>query len=105
MLQKLTAKRQRRSYIGAGENGIYFKRAYQNNLGFQISGFIDDDNSKVGKFIDGVPIMDLNIKKLKKLFDSNYSHVVISTDNFTTKRRSYILRTLTEIGFIVYQAS
>ena len=88
---------------GAGENGIYFKRAYQNNLGFQISGFIDDDNSKVGKFIDGVPIMDLNIKKLKKLFDSNYSHVVISTDNFTTKRRSYILRTLTEIGFIVYR--
>ena len=88
---------------GAGENGIYFKRAYQNNLGFQISGFIDDDNSKVGKFIDGVPIMDLNIKKLKKLFDSNYSHVVISTDNFTTKRRSYILRTLTEIGFIVFR--
>ncbi|MDC6478953.1 polysaccharide biosynthesis protein [Flavobacteriaceae bacterium] len=88
---------------GAGENGIYFKRAYQNNLGFQISGFIDDDNSKVGKFIDGVPVMDLNIKKLKKLFDSNYSHVVISTDNFTTKRRSYILRTLTEIGFIVYR--
>ena len=103
MLQKLTAKRQRHSYIGAGENGIYFKRAYQNNLGFQISGFIDDDNSKVGKFIDGVPIMDLNIKKLKKLFDSNYSHVVISTDNFTTKRRSYILRTLTEIGFIVFR--
>jgi len=88
---------------GAGENGIYFKRAYQNNLGFQISGFIDDDNSKVGKFIDGVPIMDLNIKKLKKLFDNNYSHVVISTDNFTTKRRSYILRTLTEIGFIVFR--
>ena len=88
---------------GAGENGIYFKRAYQNNLGFQISGFIDDDNSKVGKFIDGVPIMDLNIKKLKKLFDSNYSHIVVSTDNFTTKRRSYILRTLTEIGFIVYR--
>ena len=57
----------------------------------------------MGKFIDGVPIMDLNIKKLKKLFESNYSHVVISTDSFTTKRRSYILRTLTEIGFVVYR--
>ena len=100
---KIDSQKAKALIYGAGENGIYFKRAYQNNLGFQISGFIDDDNSKVGKFIDGVPIMDLNIKKLKKLFDSNYSHVVISTDNFTTKRRSYILRTLTEIGFIVYR--
>ena len=100
---KIDSQKTKALIYGAGENGIYFKRAYQNNLGFQISGFIDDDNSKVGKFIDGVPIMDLNIKKLKKLFDSNYSHVVISTDNFTTKRRSYILRTLTEIGFIVYR--
>jgi len=100
---KIDSQKTKALIYGAGENGIYFKRAYQNNLGFQISGFIDDDNSKVGKFIDGVPIMDLNIKKLKKLFDSNYSHVVISTDNFTTKRRSYILRTLTEIGFIVFR--
>ena len=100
---KIESQKTKALIYGAGENGIYFKRAYQNNLGFQISGFIDDDNSKVGKFIDGVPIMDLNIKKLKKLFDSNYSHVVISTDNFTTKRRSYILRTLTEIGFIVFR--
>ena len=88
---------------GAGENGIYFKRAYQNNLGFQISGFIDDDQSKVGKFIDGVPIIDLKINKLKKLHENGYSHVIISTDNFTIKRRNYILRTLTEIGFIVYR--
>ena len=88
---------------GAGENGIYFKRAYQNNLGFQISGFIDDDQSKVGKFIDGVPIMDFNFKKLEKLHENGYSHVIISTDNFTIKRRNYILRTLTEIGFIVYR--
>jgi FlaA1/EpsC-like NDP-sugar epimerase len=100
---KIDSQKTKALIYGAGENGIYFKRAYQNNLGFQISGFIDDDNSKVGKFIDGVPIMDLNIKKLKNLFHSNYSHVVISTDNFTTKRRSYILRTLTEIGFIVYR--
>jgi len=100
---KIDSQKTKALIYGAGENGIYFKRAYQNNLGFQISGFIDDDNSKVGKIIDGVPIMDLNIKKLKKLFDNNYSHVVISTDNFTTKRRSYILRTLTEIGFIVYR--
>ena len=100
---KIDSQKTKALIYGAGENGIYFKRAYQNNLGFQISGFIDDDNSKVGKFIDGVPIMDLNIKKLKKLFESNYSHVVISTDSFTTKRRSYILRTLTEIGFIVYR--
>ena len=100
---KIDSQKTKALIYGAGENGIYFKRAYQNNLGFQISGFIDDDNSKVGKFIDGVPIIDLNIKKLKKLFDSNYSHVVISIDNFTTKRRSYILRTLTEIGFIVYR--
>ena len=100
---KIDSQKTKALIYGAGENGIYFKRAYQNNLGFQISGFIDDDNSKVGKFIDGVPIIDLNIKKLKKLFDSNYSHVVISTDNFTTKRRSYILRTLTEIGFIVFR--
>jgi len=88
---------------GAGENGIYFKRAYQNNLGFQISGFIDDDQSKVGKFIDGVPIMDFNFKKLEKLHENGYTHVIISTDNFTIKRRNYILRTLTEIGFIVYR--
>ena len=88
---------------GAGENGIYFKRAYQNNLGFQISGFIDDDKSKVGKFIDGVPIIGLKIEKLKKLHENGYSHVIISTDNFTIKRRNYILRTLTEIGFVVFR--
>tara|TARA_B100001059_G_C17833759_1_gene586515 strand:+ start:2747 stop:4540 length:1794 start_codon:yes stop_codon:yes gene_type:complete len=88
---------------GAGENGIYFKRAYQNNLGFQISGFIDDDKSKVGKLIDGVPILDLNIKKLKKLHENGYTHVIISTDNFTSKRRNYILRNLTDIGFIVFR--
>ncbi|MDG1762712.1 MAG: polysaccharide biosynthesis protein [Flavobacteriaceae bacterium] len=100
---KVDSKKTKALIYGAGENGIYFKRAYQNNLGFQISGFIDDDNSKVGKLIDGVPIMDLNIKKIKKLYKNSYTHVIISTDNFTIKRKNYILRTLTEIGFIVYR--
>ena len=100
---KIDSKKTKALIYGAGENGIYFKRAYQNNLGFQISGFIDDDKSKVGKYIDGVPIIDLNIKKLKKLYNDGYSHVIISTDNFTIKRRNYILRTLTEIGFVVFR--
>jgi len=100
---KIDSEKTKALIYGAGENGIYFKRAYQNNLGFQISGFIDDDQSKVGKFIDGVPIIGLKIKKLKKLHENGYSHVIISTDNFTIKRRNYILRTLTEIGFIVYR--
>lgn len=87
--------------LGAGENGIYFKRAYQNNLDFKIGGFLDDDKSKVGKIIDGISIYNTSDKSLKKLKEKGFTHIIFSTDNFTLKRKNYLLKKLTELGFIV----
>lgn len=89
--------------LGAGENGIYFKRAYQNNLDFKIGGFLDDDKSKIGKIIDGITIYKTSDKSLVKLKEKGFTHVVFSTDNFTLRRKNYLLKKLTELGFVVYR--
>ena len=89
--------------FGAGENGIYFKRAYQNNLDFNIGGFLDDDKSKVGKIIDGISIYKTSYKSLKKLKEKGFTHIIFSTDNFTLRRKNYLLKKFIELGFIVFR--
>jgi len=42
--------------FGAGEAGIFTKRALERDAGtkYKIFAFIDDDNNKIGKSIEGV---------------------------------------------------
>lgn len=101
--EKIENKKGLALILGAGENGIYFKRAYQNNLDFKIGGFLDDDKSKVGKIIDGISVYKSSDKSLKKLKEKGFTHVIFSTDNFTLKRKNYLLKKLTELGFIVFR--
>ena len=87
--------------FGAGENGIFFKRAYQNSLDFQIKGFLDDNPSKGNQTIDGVPVLIFSEKLIPKLKSKGITHIIFSTDNITIKRKNFLLNLFTNNGFVV----
>ena len=48
--------------FSAGSSGIITKRAIYNSSEFSVKCFIDDDNKKIGKTIDGVSVFKLGTK-------------------------------------------
>ena len=66
---------EKKAYIfGAGINGVSFKRAYQNNLDFEILGFLDDDVTKSKQTIDGIKVFHF---KEKIYLKSNQKELLI----------------------------
>ena len=74
--------------FSAGNSGIITKRAFYNSSEFKILGFIDDDKSKTGKILDGVPVFKLGSKLNKFLFKMSISKVIISTEKLSANRQA-----------------
>ena len=86
--------REKRSVIifGAGESGIITKRTLDRDAGtkYKVLTFIDDDEKKYGKKLEGVSIRPLS--KLKDLLkQETVAHVVISVQNLPAKRKQEIV--------------
>ena len=45
---------------GAGTNGLRVKRALDDSNSIKVVGFLDDDKSKIGRTIEGLPVKNLN---------------------------------------------
>ena len=54
-------------------------------------GFVDDDDSKIGKTLDGVTVFKLGDKLNKFIEDNNVSKVVISTTKLSKNRLTLLL--------------
>ena len=74
--------------FSAGNSGIITKRAFYNSLELKILGFIDDDKSKTGKILDGVPVFNISDKLNKFLIKKGISKVIISTEKLSANRQA-----------------
>lgn len=86
--------KEKRSVIifGAGESGIITKRTLDRDAGtkYKVLGFIDDDEKKQGKKLEGVSIYGLS--KLNDLLENNdVSNLIISVQSLSPARKQEIV--------------
>lgn len=75
--------------FGAGQSGriMYQVLKKESNFNFSISGFFDDDKSKVGKFLFGIKIFSGDIL-LEKIFkEKNIGELIVATNRLTNRRK------------------
>ena len=86
--------REKRSVIifGAGESGIITKRTLDRDAGlkYKVLAFIDDDEKKEGKILEGVHIVSFN--KLDDLLSKNdVAQLIISVQNLSPIRKKRLV--------------
>lgn len=86
--------REKRNVIifGAGESGIITKRTLDRDAGlkYKVLAFIDDDNKKEGKILEGIPIV--SFQKLDDLLSKNdVAQLVISVQNLSPERKKNLV--------------
>ncbi len=77
---------------GAGESGLITKRALSRDAGsrYRVVAFIDDNLSKRGKTLEGIPIY--NAAELEDLLRSNFvTQLIISIQNISAYRKQSII--------------
>lgn len=77
--------------FGAGEGGLVATRAFVRDAGtkYKILAFLDDDNTKVGKKLENIPIYSTD--KLENLLSTNQvAHLVLSTQQISIERKNEI---------------
>lgn len=78
--------------FGAGEAGIFTKRALERDAGtkYKIFAFIDDDNNKIGKSIENVKVF--NTYELEKLFKTNsIDQLILSIQKLAPLKKKEII--------------
>lgn len=93
-LELTNPNKEKRSVIifGAGESGIITKRTLDRDAGtkYKVLGFIDDDNKKQGKKLEGITIYPLDA--LNELLQSNnVAHLIVSVQNLSPVRKQQIV--------------
>lgn len=86
--------REKRSVIifGAGESGIITKRTLDRDAGlkYKVLAFIDDDEKKEGKILEGVHIVSFN--KLDELLSKNdVAQLIISVQNLSPESKKKLV--------------
>ncbi|HRN42016.1 MAG TPA: nucleoside-diphosphate sugar epimerase/dehydratase [Vicingus sp.] len=86
--------REKRSVIifGAGESGIITKRTLDRDAGlkYKVLAFIDDDQKKEGKILEGIHIFGFD--KLDELLSKNdVAQLIISVQNLTPERKKQLV--------------
>ncbi|MBE7442633.1 MAG: polysaccharide biosynthesis protein [Flavobacteriales bacterium] len=86
--------REKRSVIifGAGESGIITKRTLDRDAGlkYKVLAFIDDDQKKEGKILEGIHIFGFD--KLDELLSKNdVAQLIISVQNLTPERKKKLV--------------
>ena len=97
---KKIAETKRLLIIGAGNGGEKIYREIHNNnrLQYTVIGFLDDDLTKVGRKIHGVPVLG-KIKDIKKIAKkTNANEALIAIPSATSEQMREILTHCTESG-------
>lgn len=74
---------------GAGTNGLRVKRALDDSNSIKVVGFLDDDKSKIGRTIEGLPVQSLN-NKLQKTSNKGrgVNQIIITTNKLSQKNKN-----------------
>lgn len=78
---------------GAGDSGIITKRTLDRDAGskYKVLAFIDDDKNKVGKKMEGIPIVDAKDGLEKLLAENEVKQLIISIQNISSRRKAEII--------------
>lgn len=78
--------------FGAGESGIITKRTLDRDAGlkYKVLAFVDDDENKSGKTLEGIPIVAM--KKLDALLSKkDVAHVIISVQSISSDKKKSLV--------------
>jgi FlaA1/EpsC-like NDP-sugar epimerase len=87
--------------FGADDAGVAIFKSMKNLAGYSMNvlAFMDDDNSKVGKTIDRVPILDPSSVLDKDYIKRNkVDSVVLSVQGISLSRKQELVETITSLG-------
>lgn len=89
--------------FGAGELGIAVKRTFDHDLSSNkvIVGYIDDDNSKIGKSIDGIKIFSSN-NITQSLLKLSIDELIIATPAISADKKAEIIDICLEHNITVF---
>jgi FlaA1/EpsC-like NDP-sugar epimerase len=78
---------------GAGESGLFTKRALDRDAGtkYKVIAFVDDQQSKAGKRLEDVPIYQTENDLEDLLRTNNVAHVIISIQNISPQRKQHLI--------------
>jgi len=80
--------------FGAGEAGVIAKRTLDRDAGtkYRVSSFVDDDQNKSGKTLEGVKIHHAD--KLRELLETkDINQMVIAVQNISAARKQFVIDT------------
>ncbi|XOV91192.1 MAG: polysaccharide biosynthesis protein [Bacteroidota bacterium] len=88
---------------GAGKSGLITKNALEQDdrYKYRVAGFIDDNPSKVGKKLEGVPVFAKKAISNKLLKQMNIAEVIISIQNIPAQKKRAIVDFFLEMDVII----
>lgn len=88
---------------GAGESGILTKNALTSNLKSKskVIGYIDKDNQKIGKHINGVKVFNPEALTESFILKNNISEVIFSIQNIDHKKLRVLVESLVDYPVLV----
>lgn len=85
-------KRTRVLIFGAGQTGIITRHVIDSSPRMRIMGFLEDDQDKIGKILDGVKIYSARKADLNYLLkESAFDELVIAARNLSIERRNELV--------------
>src|SRR6185436_12721894 len=78
---------------GAGDAGVIAKRAIDRDAGskYKVMAFVDDDQNKAKKYLEGIPIYDAKTELENLLKNNEVKHLIIAIQNITPQRKKEII--------------
>ena len=92
---------------GAGELGVFLKKSIHNapDQDYRIIGFLDDDKNKIGRYIEGIQVMDAG-KDLRDLIKKDeITDIIIANKALTPLRKAKFLENTLEINVRIREIS
>ena len=88
---------------GAGYSGLITKSVLLNDKfkGYEILGFIDDNDAKVNKTIEGIRVYSLSLALSKFVNESKEVEVIVAINNISQSAKRKISDTFLERGIVV----
>jgi FlaA1/EpsC-like NDP-sugar epimerase len=85
---------------GSGETGIIVKRVLQSDprSGYQLKGFIDDNNKLQGKKVDGYPVYSSNVLCKEFIETEGIATFIFAIKNISAEKKKEILESVIDLG-------
>ena len=88
--------------FGAGVNGLMTKKALDDSNSLNVSAFIDDDKSKIGRSIEGKKVLGLDTKLENFIKENKINQVIITTDKLRQKRKNELFNFFKDKGVKIF---